>query len=361
MGEEQERINKFFYGEKIISLLDQIKTGSNSPLRILLLVKNFGGNINGFREMSNLEFSLKEQESEYTLWEIKTNYSDDDSHIAECPKCSEKFKINIEKKYKVKNYLIEFSNMEIMILVSNDKSDFEHLISEFNKYYPLISRVFYRAEDLRFILNKINDKENIEVIGKKCIVKRLFDDRKTIVTYQENTLSGIYDRAKRENGWIDSIDVFIRPLSNFSFSRKGVILYSRPFKFKEFFDIILKTIINDLLFERRKILKNKFRSVKDREIKPIIIKFDKEYFLDKSNIERIIGRLNNASSYEVSIMYISPLSTHIEVYDYSNGGGFDIYINSSDKLTIVPQTQVSEVLLEGLILKISDIFEGVVK
>src|SRR3989339_285375 len=124
---------------------------------------------------------------------------------------------------------------------------------------------------------------------------------------------------------------------------------------------ILKKNINDLLFERRKILKNKFRSVKDREIKPIIIKFDKEYFLDKSNIERIIGRLNNASSYEVSIMYISPLSTHIEVYDYSNGGGFDIYINSSDKLTIVPQTQVSEVLLEGLILKISDIFEGVVK
>ncbi len=364
MEEEQENINRFLPGEKIITILNQIKTGTNSPLRIILLTKNFEENFEKLYNSINLdslEIFLIEKEKKYNLWEFKVDKEGENVKKVECPKCNEKFKFNTEKNYKVKNYLVEFLDMNILILVSNDKTDFEHLTTFFNGYYPLISKVFYRAEDLRFILNKINDKENIEVIGRKCVVKRLFDDRKTIVTYQENTIKGIYDRAKKENGWIDSIQVRINPLGIFSLSRKGVILYYQSFNFKSFFEIILNTIVQDLLIERRKILRDKSRTVLNPGIKPIILNFENKYFSDKENIEKLAGRLKDASSYEVSILYISTGFSHIEVYDYSNGGSFDIYINSEDKLTIVPQTQANEFMLEGLILKISDIFEGVIK
>jgi hypothetical protein len=363
--EEQEVIDSFILGNEVLSILNKLKTPPNAPARLVLITKNFDKDFTFLWEnirQESFDLTKVTENDNHILWSIEPNRLLEDEELIECPHCKKNFKINPEEKFKIKNYLVEFKKSNLMIFISNSKNSFHELKSFFNGLYPLISRVFYRASDLRLLLEKIRNLPSVEVIGRKCVVKRLYDDKKTIVTYKEDTVEGFYDRAKRENGWIDSLEVNITPLGVVSFHRKGFILISKPFNFSGFFEIVVNTIIKGLLFERRESLKDKYRNLdKPQEIKPITIKFDTDYFSDKENINKLIKRLNEAEKYEISVLYLSEGLTHIEVYDYANGGGFDIFINSSNELKIVPQTQANEMVLEGIIMKISDIFEGVVK
>lgn len=358
--DEQDVLNSFIPGNEVFSVLNKIKTCSTSPLRVVLLTKNFDKNFEEIVELfkgKGIKFALSTKNKSQILWAISFD-EEEGVAILECPYCNKKFKTDIEEKYELKYYLVEFLDSNLLILITNSKNNFEKLINTFNSVYPLVSRIFYRAGELKFILNKIEGFKNIEVVGRECVVKRLYNDKKTVVTYEEDTINRFFEKAKKDDSWVDSIEVLIKPLGVIRFSRRGVILYSRPFDFTAFFEIVVKTILNELLIKRRDELKSKSRTIQSPNIKPILMKFDKDYFAEDENIYRLVSRLNECDSYEVSIIYSSKCLAHIEGYDYANGGGFDIYINQSNELSIVPQTQINEIALEGIVIKISDIFEG---
>lgn len=349
-------------GNEIFSHLNKLKTITNAPARIVLLTNNYTQNLSGLKELleqQGLEIEKIKENQEQILWSLTLSNEDEQQNIT-CPHCGNNFKVEENHKVIVKNYFIEFANSNLLILVSNNKSNFKDIISRLNALYPLIGRIFYRAAELKLILDSINEIKNVEVIGRECVAKRLFEDKKTIVKYEQDTVENFFKDARRDNSWIDSIEVLIKPLGIIRLSRKGTILYSKPFNFSGFYEIIVRNIVTDILKKRRRQFSQKARTITNPNIKPITIKFDKNYFEEEENIHKLIKRLNQSSKYEVSVLYMGDCLAHIECFDYATGGGFDIFINSSDSLKIVAQTQVTEVTIESIILKISDLFEGTI-
>lgn len=348
-------------GNEIYSILNRIKTVQNTPLRIVLLTKNLKKRFMDIIDLFNnniIKCKIYTQNENQILWELELIV--DEINQIECPKCKNQFDIDIDYKIPLKYYIIEYLDSDLLILVTNTKNYFENLISEINSLYPIISRIFYKTGDLRFVLNKISDLDNIEVVGRECVVKRLHDDKRTIVKYETDTIEGFFEKAKKENSWIDSIEVLISSLGIIRFSRKGVILYSKPFNFLIFYNIIIKTITDEILNKRREIYSKKSRTIEDPKPKPITIKLEKDYFLGQENINKLVNRLNESEKYEVSVLYISESLAHIECYDYANGGSFDIYINNANEIKIIPQTQMTAIAIEAIIIRISDLFEGTV-
>jgi hypothetical protein len=359
---EQSNLNGFLPGNEIYSILDNIKTGQNMPVRVVLLTKNFGRTFFSISEtlnLNNLKISEMIRNEKFILWNLEV-IPDLEEDLIECPNCKKSFKVDEGLRYALKNYLLESLDHNILFLISNaDKGGYETLIKTFNHLYPIISRVFYRSSDLRLLFNSLVEK-NIEIVGKKCVSKRLFANKKTIVTYKEDTIEGFFEEARKENLWIDSIEVLIKKLSIITFSRKGLILYLRPFNFNGFFNIVIQTIFTELILKRREDFKDKSRTIDNPLIiHPIKLVFDKEYFLEEANMKKLVQKLS--STYELAVLYLSKSLGHISIFDYSNGCGFDIFINSGNELVIVPQTQSTDVALESLVIKINDIFEELTK
>ena len=63
----------------------------------------------------------------------------------------------------------------------------------------------------------------------------------------------------------------------------------------------------------------------------------------------------------MGVLYSSTIVTHISLFDYANGCGFDIYINSQNEVNIVPQTQSTENGLDSLIIEINNLFDETIK
>jgi hypothetical protein len=357
----QDVLDSYVKGHEIFSALNKVQTTPNTPLRIVLLTKNFTeplSNALEFLDDKGLHFDLEKETDAQILWDILIDEEEGIEEI-ECPHCKKPFKVEDKQfKYELVYKLVEFKQSGLLMLVTNSKYNFDKLVSLLNLLYPVVSRIFFRAYDLHKFLNKVRETKNIEVVGRECVVKRLYDEKRTEVTYQENTVDGFFDKAKKENCWVDSIEVSINTLGILRFSRKGTILYSKPFNFSGFYEIILSTVLKEILQPRRAALANKARTIDQPQTKTVTIKFEKEYFSDESNIQKLVKRMNDSDKYEVSLLYASDSLAHIEIYDYANGGGFDLFITKADELRIVPQTQITALALEGVVVKISDIFEG---
>lgn len=359
--DEQDVLDSFVKGHEIFSILNKVISAPNTPIRIILYTKNFQHSLSEILtplENTGIHFQIEKEIDIQTLWDISIDEEEGVDEV-ECPHCKKTIKIEDKQfKYELVYKLIEFKQSNLLMLITNSKYNFDKLITGFNLLYPLISRIFFRANDLHILLNKIREIKNMEVIGRECVVKRLFDDKRTDVIYQENTVDGFFEKAKRDNCWVDSIEVLVISLGILRFSRKGTILYSPHFNFSGFYEIVINTIINEIINPRRTLLKDKTRSIEKPNIKPVIIRFEKEYFSDENNISKLVSRLNDSDKYEVSLLYVGNSLAHIEVYDYANGGGFDLFISRTNELRIVPQTQITTLALEGIVVKISDIFEG---
>ena len=363
VNEEQYKVDDFSPGERIYGILNKIKTGQQMPLRIVLFTKNFGKSFSEILELvdSTIEISEIFKNDSLILRKIDTEETFK-NNSTECPYCNKKFTKEEHLEYSAKSYLIEFLNSNLMVLISSfNRTDYINLIKTFNLLYPIISRILYRSNDLKQIFDSLS-KKNIEIIGKDCVAKRIYGGKKTNILYQEDSIEGFFNQAKNENVWIDSVNVLMSEIGEIRISRKGHINYSKPFNFKNFFEIFLETIINKLIIERRKGLQNKARILeKPMELHTIKLNLEKNYFSDEGNIKKLINKLISNSNYEIGVVYSSTIATHLSLFDYSNGCGFDIYINSQSEINIVPQTQTTDIALDSLIIEINDLFEEIGK
>lgn len=359
-SERQVSLSNFEPGNEVYSVLDGFKTGQNRPARISMFIKNFGDELLQIMNLLNEEsiiLSLKKENTNLNLFELSLVKQNGEESL-DCPYCKQKILLKKERGYSFKTYLIEYKTENILVLVSNyPRKKYESLIRSMNRLYPLIGRVFYRSNDLHQILQEL-EKRKLSVVGKYSVAKRLYGGKRTSVTYEEDTIEGVFNRAQNQDTWIDSIRVQIDIIGELSINRRGFINYQVPFNFKNFFEYFVSTVIVEIILKRRMKLENKSRETKNPEtIHPISLEFDKNYFDDEKNFEKLFGKLEQEQDYNLAIISFSKKSAHLMVFDYSNGCGFDIYINSSNKLKIVPQTQVTANALDLLIIKINDIFE----
>lgn len=360
--DEQYRIKDFFPGKEIFGILNRIKTGQNMPLRITLFISNFEKSFSDILSLASKDMHISEKfkNKNLILREINTEETLKEQKI-KCPHCKKDFAIDEENNLNLKSYLIEFIGNNLIILISNfNRYNHNKIIKEFDNLNPLISRIFYRSSDIKQIFNKLSEK-SIEVVGKDCVAKRMYSGKKTNVIYQDGTVEEFFNEARKENVWIDSIRVSITKIGELRISRRGHINYSKPFDFENFFDMFLQTIIEEIINRRDK-LKDKSRKIEQPDkVNMIKLKLERNYFSDEININKLIQKLIANKDYEVGILYLSTIVTHISLFDYANGCGFDIYINSESEINIVPQTQTTENALDSLIIEINNLFDEVIK
>jgi hypothetical protein len=303
----------------------------------------------------NITLNFISELEDYFVYEINATQ---DKSIT-CPHCGK----NIKKSNKDYRTLLFFSKKySIIILISNKSGSLFKMDLRFmNKYYPFISRFFFRSRELKEMIANIGIKLNYEIRFSNCVFKRYFekiDVPETFVQYLNKSYDKAFMFAKDNNLWVDSINLILEKM-NLRLSRKGIfsLMTEHNFdltKFDEIYDLILKYPILKFNELYDLILKNNSLTYGDTRV--IQISLNEDLFVDNSSIEKFIEYISK--KYSFSVIFQNEFSTKLICLDYESGGSFDILIDSKNAIKIMPQFQLISTSLNTLINFILNEYEG---
>jgi len=271
------------------------------------------------------------------------------------------------KKEKRRSKFLIFKHIKpkIYILLTHEKFIIirDDIISLLRRFYPFISRTFINSNFLKEILQSL-DKElkdlNIRV-SQYSTQSRITDKLatktyETDVKYTDISYKKMFEKAEENDEWIRSVYLsLIEPekrthiASNnmiCQISRHGYIKCNKKFEF--FYNTIIKEVIekssNNIEFfqNRQRIKKENYKP------KPLIIQYNIDLFKDRNQNKRLINVLEKITFSSLSIIHSNPYLHSIYV-DYKDGSSYDIWILSSNEITIVPQMRSTYASLEKLI------------
>jgi hypothetical protein len=265
--------------------------------------------------------------------------------------------------------VIQTSTKAIYYVMTDEKTPFvKDVLRRFlNSYYPDISRVYISSDELRFLLERLEN-----TTGKRVIVDRitayaripyeqleyeideysenlLYERKKqkheTIRTYTKRPYKDAFDQAIANDQWVDKIRFHIRDGASIIFvgfiSRSGVVRLSRSF-FPSY--QTLAPMINEIVERKFKLYSNRARSPSKPRPSPLVIQFDHDIFTDPALNKRFVESLRQMTFISISVYHANPY-LHLSLVDYLDGSSFELWVFSADKITIVPQLRASEASL----------------
>lgn len=261
--------------------------------------------------------------------------------------------------------LIDFKDKPFSFLLSNTNYiDFKYnQLRFFNKYYPLLSRVFFRSVELLEILNDLEKNKNIQIDVEKYVGKRFYGDKESRISFKNAKYYDVFLEAIEQRLWVDSLTAKLNDKSGVLFGkirigRDGIFSYS-IMDFSKFFNQILERILTKWYEERyKKTLENRERSLEIPEPKPIKITLKRETFLDKEDIEKFLDSIHSFPNWGYSIFSLQKSFVFMNIFDYVSGGSFDIMIPSSKEIYVIPQTQITANVINRLLSFLIDNYEG---
>lgn len=266
--------------------------------------------------------------------------------------------------------IIKHHEAGVYIVITHESSDFiEHcLITFFDKYYPKISRANLSSNQLREILDKLKDKTGSNIQVDKFVAYRQGVLGGGIVEYTKRDYVDAFESAAREDAWIDKIDFRLKSgdnelILNGHLSRKGLFKYREGSK-DVFRKIFYDGVINNVSLIASKNLKfysNRSRSLADLSPKPIVIEYGHNVFEDKKENSVLIDVFSKLTYSSCSVFHGNPY-VHLSLVDHKDGSSYDIWVLSTNCITIVPQLRASFSSLKRICDHISEHFrEGLIK
>jgi hypothetical protein len=261
--------------------------------------------------------------------------------------------------------LISFKNRPFGFLLSNTHYfEFKYKqLKFFNKYYPLISRVFFRSLDLLQILNRLEKEEKLNIFTERYVVKKIYGKKESRICFKDELYSNIFLEALDQRLWVDSIVVKLQDdrrglIGKIRIGRDGIFSY-KLMDFAKFFNLVLEKVLADW-YEKiyRNTLENRQRSLEALEPKPIRIVLKKDIFVEDSDAKRFIKNIHALSNWGYSIISLNKFLVYLTLFDYVSGGSFDIVIPSSREIYIIPQTQVTANVFNKLLSFLIENYEG---
>ncbi len=238
------------------------------------------------------------------------------------------------------------------ILISNTSSrKFGHIIQYFNKYYPLISRIFLRSNEIKELLNSL-EEENAKIIVRNYVLKRYYVKRKIDVGYEVINHNELFKIAQDNFLWVDSIQIDIST-DNFNgkirINRRGRISY-RGLDYSTIFSLLIEKIITKYSKKHSDILVKKSRTLNNLEPQPVRFFVDEEIFNSHDDIEQFLKSMHtNFNNWGYSILFNEGSYLLAILHDYQTGSSYDIIISSPSEVYIIPQTQVTSISFNALI------------
>jgi hypothetical protein len=215
---------------------------------------------------------------------------------------------------------------------------------------------------MREIVSALVNHSSGRLVVRRSIVRN--KRQETTVSYETELLDELYSKATAEDAHVHSFAFKLQHkrtgklILNAGLNREG------RFSFHDgdlsLFVAGLLEHASHIVKKKADLLQNRARSENTGEINPIRVTFEEPVFDKKDGVKaflRILGRIRHG---EFTIFHRNPY-LHVSFFDFFDGSEFDLFVESSDTLIIVPQFQANPSSLFRLCQKISENFqEGII-
>jgi len=266
---------------------------------------------------------------------------------------SDIFTLDLEREGYLRTRVIivrHESNPSIYYAISDCKSEeFNKVFTRFiSKYFPDISKIFLTNNELYSIFSELERKGYDMMIESSIGKLRLEGAKKeTQIRYTNKPYKELFHEINQGNQWIQNVryradhgvDEEGNPITLF----KGTITRECYFAIKNNFNILVKEIIPHVLklaSVRNHHLKISTESASEPKPEPIVIKFDKNLFINVKKNESYLEALTSMPSCSISKYHNNPY-VHASLVDYRDGSSYDLWILTENRLTIIPRFQAS--------------------
>ncbi len=347
----ETKIFHFTEEGKIFARMDNIKKISHVPQKIAVFVYDdrYQNNpLELFKKYNpqtyqNTTFSI---EFENELWVcLKFNIVKND--------------VEVSKERDAEVFVLVSKKTPIVIMLTSCKREqFEDKLNYFNKFYPFLSRIFYRSFEINELLASAENLNKLNISVKSYVVKRYYEKPKTEVCYEDINYGEAFRKASENYLWVDSIQLRIDEKGMLRINRRGVISFY-GFDFSSVYSWFITKIIEKQTKLYMSVLKNKSRTLDNLEPKPIKFTILDDIFKTPEDIQQLIKLIGSKlSNWGYSILYNDGPFLSMILHDYVSGSSYDLLIGSASEILIIPQTQVTPISFNQLINFLMNNYDG---
>jgi len=340
---------------KTFRKIDNLKKFPNTPTKVVLFAYD--------DSYDSLKLFNKRKQYEYENTSFKIEYNDEESTLLNF-----KIRRNGEEEEDKNNevFLLVLKKIPIAIMITNINSYYlKEKLRFFNKFYPFMSRVFFRSYEIERLLEFVEKEHEVDIFVKNYVVKRYYENPETRVCYERTKYKQVFKIASENYLWVDSILLEIEKENKIIFrvriSRKGIISFVGT-DYSKIHLWIINNIIQNHYSMYRNILKNRSRTINNIEPRPVKISIVDEVFNEQKDIEQLMDIIyKGLNNWGYSILYQEGPYAFIMLHDYVTGSSYEMLICSKSEIFITPQTQVTPISFNNLLNLLLDNYDGSVE
>ncbi|MFD1684273.1 hypothetical protein [Halobellus litoreus] len=204
----------------------------------------------------------------------------------------------------------------------------------FNRAEPDISDFFANSNELRQILQQVEEELSAEILVSKAVVYSRSEEG--TISFRTRPYKAVFSDEQLEDGYVDKLNFSVRRQDDEFFSgfisREGVtkIESGDPTMFLRY---LLGAFV-ETVADKIDVLSHRDRSASD-EISEIELEFQSEVLSSPSDNKELIEALSNLKKSTMTVYHDNPYA-HVSLVDFVDGSNCDIYVTGSNSVSIVP-------------------------
>ncbi|OAQ52135.1 hypothetical protein HTG_14220 [Natrinema mahii] len=232
---------------------------------------------------------------------------------------------------------------------------YEKCVRGYINRIPKISTSYLTTAELRGVFDVLDDQISGDIIVEEAVIKS--PSSKTDILYLKEPYYNLFNSKKVDEGdyFVDKVKFMLDGRTSFSgfLSRQGDTRYSKGSS-DIYFDYLLE-IAGEALVEKGSIFENKSREYGSREANRLEITYEPGTIRGKEANYELIDALRNMSSSSLTVYHKNPYM-HASVLDFEDGTTADVFINSDQKISIIPGFEASKGSLSRICERINSHF-----
>lgn len=203
------------------------------------------------------------------------------------------------------------------------------------KGQPELSNFYASSEDLESVLRETEERLSSRIFVNKAVVYSHKEEGN--ISWETRPYRFVFDQSRSSDRYVDKLTFEVRRNRELLFdsfvSRNGVVKFAGG-DVNLFFNNLLRAYANTAT-EKVELFSEKARSRQTGEIKELEIQFNSSPLQHPDNNRDLIDALANLSKSSLTIYHNNPYA-HISVLDLVDGSNCDVFVTSSDTISIIP-------------------------
>lgn len=248
------------------------------------------------------------------------------------------------------------NNSEIWTTLTGHGPDFfkRGILWLLSRSEPRISSFYINSTDIREVIENFKDtlSPGVSIEATKTVAYSRTEEGN--ISYETRPFQEAFRVATSDDRYIDKISFEAnrdeRNLVSAFLSREGISKFLGG-GVSFFFETLLP-IYAETAQQKTELLEDKQRSHETGDVHQIDIKFDENIFVQPEDNKKLIKALEDLSRSSVTVYHNNPYA-HVSVLDFIDGSSCDVFVNSSDEISLVPSYRGSVNTLMRISEKIS--------